>query len=145
MKVCTPINTKQVVDGWWFGADLTYFNHGYVIDLGYSRSKFKENLLQGYSQSGIDSWSLTANKQWFGGNLSTMITWFLPTDFCLSKKLSTKIAADYYHEQTVQSLKPYRNAIIVNLQYRFNTGSNKQSHKRSMIETEECISGGLDL
>ena len=43
-----PINTKQVVDGWWFSADLTYFNHGYVIDLGYSRSKFKENLLQGY-------------------------------------------------------------------------------------------------
>ena len=66
-----PINTKQVVDGWWFSADLTYFNHGYVIDLGYSRSKFKENLLQGYSQSGIDSWSLTANKQWFGGKLST--------------------------------------------------------------------------
>ena len=63
----------------------------------------------------------------------------------ICKKLSTKIAADYYHEQTVQSLKPYRNAIIVNLQYRFNTGSNKQSHKRSMIETEERISGGLDL
>lgn len=138
-------NNKKTVDGWWYGANLTYFNKGYMVDFGYNRSIIKENILQGYEQSGIDSWTLSANKQWFGGKLSTMITWFLPTDFGLSKDLKTQRATKYYHEHTIQSLKPYRNAIIINLTYRFNTGRNKQAHKRSVIETEERISGGLKL
>lgn len=138
-------NTQNTVDGWWYGANLIYFNNGYMIDLEYNRSIVKENILQGYEQSGIDSWTLTANKQWFGGKLSTMLTWFLPTDFGLSKSLKSQITTDYYHEYKISSLKPYRNAIIVNLTYRFNSGKNKQSHKRSVLETEERISGGLKL
>ena len=138
-------NNKKTVDGWWYGANLTYFNKGYMVDFGYNRSIIKENILQGYEQSGIDSWTLMANKQWFGGKLSTMITWFLPTNFGLSKDLKTQRTKKYYHEHTIQSLKPYRNAIIINLTYRFNTGKNKQAHKRSVIETEERISGGLKL
>lgn len=116
-----------------------------MVDLGYSRSTVKDNLLQGYEQTGIDSWTLTANKQWFGGKLSTMITWFLPTDWGLPKSLKTQITTDYFQEHTIRSFKPYRNAIVINLTYRFNSGKSKQTHKRSILETEERISGGLKL
>ncbi len=136
---------KNKVDGWWYGANLTYSNNGYMVDLGYSRSTVKDNLLQGYEQTGIDSWTLTANKQWFGGKLSTMITWFLPTDWGLPKSLKTQITTDYFQEHTIRSFKPYRNAIVINLTYRFNSGKSKQTHKRSILETEERISGGLKL
>ncbi len=138
-------NLKRTVDGWWYGANLTYSNSGYMVDFGYSRSIAKENLLQGYEQTGIDSWTLTASKQWFGGRLTTMLTWFLPIDLGLSKHTKTTVQTDFYNEYTSQSLKPYRNAIVLNLIYRFNSGKNKLSHKRNAIETEERISGGLQF
>ncbi len=116
-----------------------------MVDFGYSRSIAKENLLQGYEQTGIDSWTLTANKQWLGGRLATMLTWFLPIDLGLSKHTKTTVQTDFYNEYTSQSLKPYRNAIVLNVIYRFNSGKNKLSHKRNAIETEERISGGLQF
>lgn len=134
-------NTNNKVDGLWYGANLTYSNMGYMIDFGYNHGIFKENLLQGYEQSGIDSWTLTANKQWLEGKLSTMITWFLPTNLGLSKNYKIQTMTDYYREHTIRSFKPYRNAIVLNLTYRFNSGKSRQTHKRSVIETEERISG----
>ena len=136
-------NNKKRVDGWWYGANLTYINNGYMIDFGYNRSIVKENLLQGYELTGIDSWALTASKQWFGGKLYTMITWFLPADLGLSKNLKTQIMTGFYYENITRSFKPYRNAIVINLTYSFNSGNNKHTHKRSVIETEERISGGV--
>lgn len=136
---------KKRIDGWWYGANLTFFNKGYMIDLAYNRNIVKNNLIQGYEQTSIDSWTLTANKQWFGDRLTTMLTWFLPMDFGLSKQMRTKIATDFYNEHTIRSMKPYRNALIINLTYRFSSGKNKKSYKRSVIKTEERISGGLKL
>lgn len=134
---------KKSVDGWWYGANLTWFGGGSMVDLGYSHSLMKENTLQGYQESGIDSWTLTANRQWLGGRLSTMLTWFLPLDTGLSRSSKSVTDTGFYSEHSRTDLKPYRNALILNITYRFSTGKSRKTQKRSEITPEERISGGM--
>lgn len=137
-------NTRTI-DGWWYSGNITFFKNGYMADLGYSRTAVKDNILQGYTQSGIDSWTLTANKQWFGGNLTTTLTWFMPLKWGVTESLSTVRLTDFYYENTQMSMKPYRNAMIFQVAYRFDSGKAKKTTKRNGIENEKRISGGLSF
>lgn len=139
------MDIKKRFDGWWYGANFTFSKNNYFLELDYSRNVVKENLLQGFKQTGIDRWALTANKQWMQGRLSTNISWFLPFDLGISNMLKTNIKTDSYIERSLSSFKPFRNAIVINLVYRLNRGDNKSSEKRSAIELEERVTGGFNF
>lgn len=132
-------NQRKQLDGWCVSADLMYFNEAYMADLSYSRNITKENLIQGYSEEGVDAWALTMSKQWLNGNLAANLSWYLPIEFGARKQTKSSIKTDFYSECRLQETKPYRNAILLSLSYRFTNGKVKLSRKRTEIEAETRI------
>lgn len=44
-----------------------------------------------------------------------------------------------------EKLKPYRNAFVLQMNYRFNKGKNKKMQKHSEVEIEKRVYGGADF
>ena len=135
----------RTVDGWWYSGNMTFTKNEYMVDLGYSHNIIKNNTVQGYTQNGVDCWTLTANKQWFNGSLTTSITWLMPLKWGITENLSTIKSTSFYQENTQTSLKPYKNALILQIIYRFNSGKAKKTTKRYNTENEKRIFGGFNL
>lgn len=135
-------NTNKV-HGWLYDINLSYCNKGYMVDLGYNRTLSKQNIIQGFSESGFDSWVFTFNKQWFDGKLSTLFTWLLPLECGVEKHNRSLIHTVDYQEKISKQLKPYRNAILIQLIYRFSAGKSRTKKSQSNFDLEQRISGGF--
>lgn len=69
----------------------------------------------------------------------------MPIEWGLRRRLSTVRKTGFYDEASTMSLKPYRNAMILQLVYRFNSGKTKRASKRGSIEGEKRVEGGMRL
>lgn len=131
------------INSWLYNVNLSYFNKGYLLEFGYNRSLSKQNIIQGFSESGFDSWVLTFNKQWFDGKFSTMFTWCMPLKCGVNKYKDTFIKTSNYQERVSQNLKSYKNAILIHFMYRFNVGKSKTNKSHTNFDLEKRIFGGF--
>ncbi len=131
------------IHSWLYNVNLSYFNKGYLVELGYNRTLSKQNIIQGFSESGFDSWALTFNKQWLAGKFSTMLTWLMPLKYGVNKSKGTLINSTDYQEKVSQSLKSYKNAILFQFIYRFNVGKSRSNKSHTSFDLEKRISGGF--
>lgn len=129
-------------DGFYYSADLVFQGKIANLNASYYHSIQKESLIQGYNETGLDSWMLAINKQW-NKNLSTMVCWFLPLDFGIKDTTTKCIKVDEFYLRESKSLKPYRNMFNIQLVYRFQSGKSKSYRKQNQIETESRITGGM--
>ncbi len=129
-------------DGFYYNADVVYQGKFANLNASYYHSIQKESLIQGYNETGLDSWMLAANKQW-NKNLSTAVCWFLPFDFGIKSSTSKSIQTNDFYLGETKSLKPYRNMFNIQIVYRFQSGKSRTYKKQNEIETESRISGGM--
>lgn len=128
--------------GFYYNADVIYQGKFANLNASYYHSIQKESLIQGYNETGLDSWMLAVNKQW-NKSLSTSICWFLPFDFGIKSDMTKSIQSDKFYLQETKSLKPYRNTFNIQIVYRFQSGKSKVSRKQNEMEVESRISGGM--
>ena len=129
-------------DGFYYNADVVYQGKFANLNASYYHSIQKESLIQGYNETGLDSWMLAVNKQW-NKSLSTSICWFLPFDFGIKSDMTKSIQSDKFYLQETKSMKPYRNTFNIQIVYRFQSGKSKVSRKQNEMEVESRISGGM--
>lgn len=129
-------------DGFYYNADVIYQGKFANLNASYYHGIQKESIIQGYNETGLDSWMLAANKQW-NKSLSTMICWFLPFDFGIKSRMTKQIHSDSFYLQETKSLKPYRNTLNIQIVYRFQSGKSKTYRKQNEIERESRITGGM--
>lgn len=135
--------TRQNYDGFYNNADIMYQGKYLNLNASYYHSIQKKSLIQGYEETGLDSWMLAANKQW-NKRLSTMICWFLPLDLGIKSDMNKLIQSGAFYLRETKSLKPYRNTFNIQIVYRFQSGTHKACRKQNEIETESRISGGMN-
>ena len=128
--------------GFYYNADVIYQGKIANLNASYYHSIQKESLIQGYNETGLDSWMVAVNKQW-NKSLSSMICWFLPFDFGIKSDMTKSIQSDTFFLQETKSLKPYRNTFNIQIVYRFQSGKSKTSRKQNEMEVESRISGGM--
>lgn len=136
------LSTQRDYDGFYCNADVMYQGKFLNLNASYYRSIQKESLIQGYNETGLDSWMFAANRQW-NKNLSTMICWFLPLDFGVRSNVAKSVHSEGFYLHERKSMKPYRNTFNIQIVYRFQSGESKFSRKRNSIESESRISGGM--
>ena len=129
-------------DGFYYNADVIYQGKFANLNASYYHGIQKESIIQGYNETGLDSWMLAANKQW-NKSFSTMICWFLPFDFGIKSRMTKQIHSDSFYLQETKSLKPYRNTLNIQIVYRFQSGKSKTYRKQNEIERESRITGGM--
>lgn len=122
-----------------FDSEVGYFNPKWNLgaQVGYYRSIDKGALLQGYQMVNMDSWMLSVQKQFWKKRASLMISYFLPLEWGVRGELKKEIDTPFYKESYTQSLKPYRNMLMVRFNLRFNSGKTRSSSKQSATEREE--------
>jgi len=127
------------VRGWLLDTDLSYFNptHNLGVTLGYYRGLEKSIMLQGYQNINMDNWVLSLNKQWWDNRLSLSIDYILPLSFGVRWDQKKEIETPEFKESVSQSLRTYKNMLLVRLGIRFNSGKVKQTERKSTIEREQ--------
>lgn len=138
---------KNSYSGWMLDSEIGYFNprYNFGAQLGYYRSIDKSALLQGYQMLNLDSWMISTQKQFWKKRASLMISYFPPFDLGVRDKLDKEINTPFYNEKQTQSLKPYRNMLMVRFSLRFNSGKTRSSSKQSSTEREERARRAVDF
>nr|WP_321522513.1 TonB-dependent receptor [uncultured Macellibacteroides sp.] len=131
--------TSNSYNGWMFDSEVGYFNPkwNFGAQIGYYRNIDKSAMLQGYQMINLDSWQITINKQFWQKQASLMITYFPPLSWGVRDELDKEINTPFYTEKQTQSLKPYRDMLMVKFNLRFNSGNVKSLIKQSSTEKEE--------
>lgn len=132
-------DTRNSYNGFMLDSEIEYFNPKWNLGLqvGYYRDIDKKAMLQGYQMTDLDSWLITANKQFWNKRVSLMISYFPPITWGIRDNLRKEIETPFYSEKYVQNLKPFRNMLMVRFSLRFNSGHIKKNNKQSSTEREE--------
>lgn len=138
---------KNKYQGLILNSVIEYFNSkwDFSAKLGYYRNIDKGILLQGYQMINMDYWIISGQKQFWNKRVSFMISYFPPMEWNVRDKLDKKINTSFYNEKYSQSLKPYRNMLIVRIGLRFNKGKPRRSNKASSTERENRIQKPIDF
>lgn len=133
--------------GWMLDSEIKYFNPKWELgaQIGYYRSIDKSAMLQGYQMVNLDSWMISFNKQFWNKQASLMISYFPPLSWGIRDELKREINTPFYTEKYTQSLKPYRNMLMVRFSLRFNSGNVKSIIKQSSTEKEERRKRAVDF
>lgn len=135
--------TSNNYGGLYCCADVMYNGKFINLNAGYYHSIQKESIIQGYDETGLDSWILAANRQWLNKRLTTAICWFLPLELGIKSSTDKHIWTESFYLHENKSLKPYRNTFNIQIVYRFLSGKNKVYKKKNIIETERRIKGAI--
>lgn len=133
--------------GWMLDSEIGYFNPkwDFGAQLSYYRSIDKGALIQGYQMVNMDSWMVSIQKQFWNKHASLMVSYFPPINWGVRGELDKEIKTPFYSEKYTQSLKPYRNMLMVRFSLRFNSGKTQRSNKQSSTEREERERRAVDF